>query len=597
MFNFGFKRATAIGLFVCGMSFSLFAVAPKHGWLKTEKNYVLNEKGNIVQLKGLSFYWSTPGWIGISYYNSGTVNALVDDWKCTVLRAAYDRNNGNDNGWNEVKTVIDAAIAKGIYVILDWHSHTAHNQASAAISFFTQKAQEYKNTPNVIFEVYNEPIVAGGGEEKDGSVENGRRTWGVIKPYLNDVTKAIRNTGSKNLIILGTPYYCQHVGVAAGDPVEKSPGVPYENVAYAFHFYAASHGPEAMYVERDNTGGMEATYLDAGINSIPIFITEWGTTHSDGAQGVDKKNTQWWFDRYVDKFHLSHCNWSACSGESSSAFSGGTNPSESGAIVKQLIANEKVDEWEPVWKTGLEGPAKDSVFNFPKEFHQASAFNNYYGTHVESTTVAFSYRDKIDRRIPGTTGYTVLKITPTDQDNWVSYNVKASSATKYILFRYHTNDGTGSVDMLVDGTKAGQVTLQKKTTWDYAVVPVDISSGEHVLKLDFTNTAGESYLIEWFELTNEQNPPVTGTISSVQRGICTVAPHLYTGKRGFEVLLPSSHEYTGYSVLRADGKAIRYAPLSKETRLVTVEGIANGMWFLKLEGRNPMVLRTMVNGN
>ncbi len=587
-----FKHALVV-IGAAGTLMTAGAVTPKHGWLSTKDNYILNEKGNIVQLRGMSFYWSTPGWIGLGYYNSGTVNTLVNDWKCTVVRAAYDRNNGNDNGWNEVKTVIDAAIAKGIYVILDWHSHTAEQQANAAISFFTQKAQEYKNTPNVIFEVYNEPIVAS-GDQKDGSVEMGQRTWAAIKPYLTNVTKAIRNTGSKNLIILGTPYYCQHVGVAANDPVEKSPGVPYENVAYAFHFYAASHGPNAMYVERDG-GGMEATYFVAGVNSIPLFVTEWGTTHSDGSQSVDETNTKWWFDTYLNKYHISHCNWSVSSGEGSSCFSGGTSPSQSGTIAKRYI-NGGVDEWEPVWKTGLEGPAKDSVFTFPKGFHQASSFNNYYGTHAESTTVAYLYRDKIDRRIEGKLGYTVLKVTPSTTDNWVTYNIKMNSATEYILVRYHSNDGTGTIEVDIDGTKAGQVTLAKKTTWDYAVIPVDIASGTHTLKFNFTNTSGKSYLIEWFELTNEKDPPKTTVTSSVQRGISTIAPQLFSSPGALELRLPSSHRYSGYSVIGANGRTISTARLREETRQVSINGIAGGIWFIKLNGENPVVLRAMVNG-
>ena len=38
-----------------------------------------------------------------------------------MVRVAYDRNEENDNGWDDVKTIIDAAIAEGIYVIIDWH--------------------------------------------------------------------------------------------------------------------------------------------------------------------------------------------------------------------------------------------------------------------------------------------------------------------------------------------------------------------------------------------------------------------------------------------------------------------------------------------
>lgn len=571
-----FHRRIFSALLALGIISTVSAVAPKHGWLKTEKNLLLNEKGNIVQLKGLSFYWSTPGWIGIGNYNAGTVNALATDWKCTVVRAAYDRNNGNDNGWNEVKTVIDAAIAKGIYVILDWHSHTAHEQASTAISFFTQKAQEYKNTPNVIFEVYNEPIVAGGGDQKDGSVENGRKTWAVIKTYLNDVTKAIRNTGAKNLIILGTPYYCQHVGVAASDPVEKSPGVPYENVAYAFHFYAASHGPEAMYVERDKTGGMEATYLDAGVNTIPVFVTEWGTTHSDGAQGIDEENTNWWFEKYINKFHLSHCNWSASSGESSSAFSGGTNPSASGTIVKRLL-NTSVDEFEPVSKTGFGGPAGDTVHNVPSNYFAAARFNKFYGTHAESSTVAYGYRDKIDRRIPGTVGYLALKVTPATDANWVSYDLKSTAASSKIALRYNTKDGKGNIDFIVDDAKVTQLSLSADTTWKTTQIPLSLTSGTHTLKLDFTGTTGTSYLIEWIEIGN-------GTIVAAHHNsFARSNTQALAIDYGQSVLLPPGHAYTGYSVIGANGRVALQGVLDKTSATVDLKNLSTGMWVLKFD--------------
>jgi endoglucanase len=580
----------AIGLFA-----SIIAKDPEHGWLSTHKNYILNEKGNIVQLRGMSFYWSTSGWIGEGYYNSGTLDFLVDSWKCTVVRLAYDRNNGNDDGWGRVQTVLDAAINKGIYVILDWHSHTAHQQASTAVSWFRQKAEEYKNTPNVIFEPYNEPITTQ-GDAKDGSVENARKTWDVIKPYHTDVTQAIRSTGSKNLIILGTPYYCQHVGVAASDPVVQSNGQPFENVTYAFHFYAASHGPDAIYVERDNTGGMEATYLEAGYNSIPVFASEWGTTHSDGTQEVDESNTYWWFDRYIDPKHISWCNWSVSSGEGSSCFSGGTNPSQSGNIVKKLL-NESVDEWEPEWVTGLEGPAGDTVWDMPADFHQASAFNNYYGTHVESTTVKYSYRDKIDRRIPGTLGYTVLRVTPADGDNWVSYEINSSSATKYILFRYHSKDGKGTMNILLDGNDAGEVTFQNNDTWAYAVVPVDISNGKHTLTLDFTNTEGE-YFIEWFELTNDSEAPETTVTAGVRRGRSTIPIKIAPVKSGFTLSLPPEHGYTRYAVLEAQGRSVRGSPLSNHTRTIRINGLSHGMYLVKLEGTgSAKLIKTMVRGN
>jgi endoglucanase len=578
-------------LLVYGTFFVTSAKDPKHGWLSTYKNYVVNERGNIVQLRGMSFYWSTPAWSGYGYYNAGTVNGLVDDWKCTVLRAAYDRNNGNDNGWDGVKTVIDASIAKGIYVILDWHSHSAHNQAGTAVEFFRNKANEYKDVPNMIFEVYNEPIVAS-GDQKDGSEEMGRKTWDAIKPYLTQVTKAIRGTGSKNLIILGTPYYCQHVGVAATDQVTDDNGKPFENVTYAFHFYAASHGPNAMYVKREGTGGMEAEYFVKGANSIPIFCSEWGTTHSDGTQEVDETNTYWWFDNYIDKYRVSWCNWSVSDFEGSSAFSGGgMNPSQSGAIVKKLL-NESVDEWEPEWKNGIEGPAKDTVFDMPCAYHPAISFNTYYGSQVDVVAAGYSYRDPDDRRIPGTRAYEVIQASEATSDNWVAYNIKSGSATQYILFRYLSIDGSGTLEVLVDDSKTGELTISPSEDWAYGVIPADISTGEHKLKLNFSNTTG-SYKIEWFELTNESKPPVVGV--AVKRGISTLPVSLIPTGNGLSVLLPPGHDFISYSLFGADGRVVQAAPLHNGIRALRAEKLSRGIWFVKLEKNgSQQLLKTFV---
>lgn len=95
--------------FVCcisGFFSASIAVTPveKHGWLTTRGTNIVNKTGNIVQLRGMSFYWSTTttGWSGYKYYNESTVNTLAADWKCTVVRAAYDRNEGNNSGGDGV---------------------------------------------------------------------------------------------------------------------------------------------------------------------------------------------------------------------------------------------------------------------------------------------------------------------------------------------------------------------------------------------------------------------------------------------------------------------------------------------------------------
>ena len=146
------------------------------------------------------------------------------------------------------------------------------------MKFFKEMASRYGEYPNVIYEIFNEPV---------------KESWtDVVKPYSEAVVSAIRSIDPDNLIILGTPYWCQNVDEAANDPLEG------ENLAYSLHFYAASHKGEL----RDKA---EAA-LDKG---VALFVTEFGTCVATGNGFLDTAETEEWFE-FMDKHHLSWCNWS-----------------------------------------------------------------------------------------------------------------------------------------------------------------------------------------------------------------------------------------------------------------------------------------------
>ena len=46
---------------------------------------------------------------------------------------------------------------QGIYVVIDFHEHGAENFVKSK-TFFSAMAQKYGNFPNVIYEIYNEPL-------------------------------------------------------------------------------------------------------------------------------------------------------------------------------------------------------------------------------------------------------------------------------------------------------------------------------------------------------------------------------------------------------------------------------------------------------
>ncbi len=183
--------------------------------------------------------------------------------------------------------VVDACINLGIYVIVDWHDHEAEDHLEQAKIFFRTIANKYGDKPNLIYEIFNEPL---------------DESWSdVLKPYSEAVITEIRNIDPDNIIVVGTPNWSQDVNDAADDPLE------FENIAYTLHFYAGTHRQSLR---------NKATYA---INKgLPLFVTEWGLTGADGAGDLDYAETALWID-FMDQNQLSWCNWTVIDGDGGSA--------------------------------------------------------------------------------------------------------------------------------------------------------------------------------------------------------------------------------------------------------------------------------------
>ena len=293
--NCGKMLAAAVSA-VAVMAAACFAQTPveKHGQLKVVGSQVLDKNNAPVQLRGMSLYWSiAPN--ARDFYNADVVKYIRDEWNATLIRAAMGVEdkwgsgndqagyvNGNNSGGvqNEVRVtrVVEGAIEHGMYVIIDWHSHYADEYRQQSIEFFQGMARTYKDYPNVIYEIFNEPK---------------EQVWATtIKPYAQAVVDAIRAIDPNNLILIGTRQWCQQPLESASNPVDG------ENLAYVMHFYAASH-KESL---RTNT-------FRALRQNKAIFVSEFGIGSADGNGQPDIESSNMWMD-FMDQFKLSWANWS-----------------------------------------------------------------------------------------------------------------------------------------------------------------------------------------------------------------------------------------------------------------------------------------------
>ncbi len=235
-----------VNLFVL---FSLFTLLPltasAQSRLQVVGSQLCDESGSPVMLRGISLGWHN---LWPRFYNKGAVKWLAKEWHADVIRAAVGASSVDDNYLENpefalqcVTPVIEAAIKNKVYVIIDWHSHEMHT--AQAKSFFSQMAKKYGKHPNIIYELYNEPV---------------NDSWEDLKQYATEIITEIRRYDPDNLILMGCPHWDQDIDLVAASPLE---GV--SNVMYTVHFYAATH--------KDYLRDKMRKAVEGG---LPVFVSE-----------------------------------------------------------------------------------------------------------------------------------------------------------------------------------------------------------------------------------------------------------------------------------------------------------------------------------
>lgn len=249
------------------------------GPLSVRSGQLSDSQGNAVMLRGVSFGWHN--WWP-RFYTESTVSWLRKDWNVNVVRAAMGIDPSGaylDNptfALDRMKTVIEAAIAEDIYVIIDWHSHDLY--LDEAKEFFGEMARLYGDHPHVIYELFNEPD---------------HESWEEVKAYSEEIITEIRKYDPDNIILVGSPTWSQDVHLVAQNPILNQ-----ENIMYVLHFYAATH--------KDFLRTRAEAALQSG---LPLFVTECAGMSSNGDGPIDEASWNAWLSWMEDK-KVSWIAWS-----------------------------------------------------------------------------------------------------------------------------------------------------------------------------------------------------------------------------------------------------------------------------------------------
>ncbi|MER6995604.1 glycoside hydrolase family 5 protein [Streptomyces sp. NPDC000410] len=296
-----------------------------HGKIHVCGTQLCNQSGKPIQLKGMSTHGTQ--WFA-HCVSDRALDVLAKDWKMSVLRVAtYARQGGYEadpKKYTElVHQMIERASARGLYVIVDWHTVNPGDpnlDLANAKKFFTEIAKRHKHRTNVIYEVANEPHDV---------------KWSTIKSYAEKVIPLIRSIDPDSVILVPTPGWSTF-GASQGDDersVVENP-LTAKNVMYTFHFYARVAGAGYMAI------------LNRASNKLPVFVTEWGIASWSG-HGSDFATAQKWIDLMAKK-KIGWTNWSLSDDDKehsifkkgtcgASKFAAATSHSPSGAWIRERM--------------------------------------------------------------------------------------------------------------------------------------------------------------------------------------------------------------------------------------------------------------------
>lgn len=224
---------------------------------------------------------------------------------------------------------IDLCVDNNLYVLVSWMGNKDYlDYSSQAASFFSYLSDRYKNCNNIIYEVCNEPF---------------HSSWSTINNYATTITDIIRSNNPYALVAVPTPYHTiegdDYIDSVLLSPIER------ENIIYTFHMYVGGS-------LKDSTLNSLSLLND---NNIPLLISEWGTTLSNGRDGFFEEKSLIWLDYLKNRrigwinFNLSDVYWKDTPYNSSVAKMGEWNSclddnilSPSGFLIKHYILGDYI---------------------------------------------------------------------------------------------------------------------------------------------------------------------------------------------------------------------------------------------------------------
>jgi len=356
----GSKSSSSSSSGSSGSGNSSSGVTPGALSIRVQSNQLVNSSGQVVQLRGVNFSgfesvaiqgWDPadpsgaqggqaggPNWAAIKKWHANVARIPLNEaswlgYSCTDTSGVVHNPDPGDNYKSSVETQVAEANTAGFYVILDLHwaapgtacpmLQTQMADADHSLSFWISIANQFKNNPSVLFELYNEPFfnfeftgnswsymmqgTSGSftgypATSNSGNWQDVQQPW-VVASY-QQMINVVRGTGATNVVLIGSMQYTQDLS----SWLTSRPTDPLGQMAATWHAYPTygttwgtlaysqpNYSPQ-IFTEVQNI-------LAAG---IPVIATETGDQDSPGTAGSPLVAT---VTSFADKNGVSVVGW------------------------------------------------------------------------------------------------------------------------------------------------------------------------------------------------------------------------------------------------------------------------------------------------
>ncbi|MGL1903132.1 MAG: cellulase family glycosylhydrolase [Fibrobacterales bacterium] len=274
-------------------------------------NNICDPEGSVVQLRGVSvadIYYTDINRTPASQYSDLNSDILGDDIRAAIRLATDGVTQGfhskvvrlpvhpdnyfhsTSGGWENIPKwidnpaawdeIIDRAVQEcteqDAYCILDLHFVHYWNEPlngvavpgtmkDVAIAFWERYGPLYKDNPNIIFELVNEPIT-----QNSGVGWSQPDLWESFQDdVMTDLLHTIRVTLNitETVLIVGTPRWATTL-----NEINNSNDYDlYDPIMYSLHLY-----PHQIANTNFTQGDFDNTYVGTTDDTRPVFMTEWG---------------------------------------------------------------------------------------------------------------------------------------------------------------------------------------------------------------------------------------------------------------------------------------------------------------------------------